>query len=191
MCCGAKADCISLCACSGGFCEVVAPSFTAAMNDLTVSGACASQSQLNGVYVYQGLTLDGKAYYKNGGGYYIYYDQDCDGADGSLGAPEWIIDNDRPSTTASVDLDGGGGTCRQYAYIDSASNTIPYGDNVWTMNCNSIWTDVDVNIGPIEGNLTAEIQADAGFYGCVAPTTTTTTATATSTTTTCGKRSAL
>ena len=133
---------------------------------LEVSGACSGQSGANGAYAYQGLTLDGKAYYKNSAGFYLFYDQDCDGSGGDWGAPRWFLDGSQPSTTASVNLDGGEGQCNMNGFIDTTSNTIPYGDNVWTMWCDGSWTNVAMTIAAAAQGTFFNVcsPCPAGFY---------------------------
>eukprot|EP00729_Bicosta_minor_P000626 gene626-617_t len=116
---------------------------------VTVSGACAIKEDLvNGNYTYQGMTLDGRAYYMNENDIYIYYDKDCNG--GEDGDDWWIIDNSRPSTNAAADLDLDG-DCWFYAYIDSSSQTIPTEETVWQMFCENGWTEVTLKIASQDG----------------------------------------
>jgi hypothetical protein len=122
-----------------------------ASNDLIVTGLCVTS--LNGKYEHQGITLDGRGFYKNGAGKYLYYDAACDGKGSS--SPRWIFDNSKPSTTNATDLDGDG-MCFFHVYIDSASIAPPTGANTWWMYCDGKWTygtiqitfDFDVNFDP-------------------------------------------
>eukprot|EP00729_Bicosta_minor_P008149 gene8149-24804_t len=116
---------------------------------VAVSGACAVHSASNGIYLYQGMTLDGRAYYMNENVRYIYYDKDCDGGEED-GVDRWIIGSSSPSTSAAADLDLDG-DCRFYAYIDSSSQTIPTEETVWRMSCENGWTDVTLKIASQDG----------------------------------------
>jgi hypothetical protein len=99
---------------------------------LAVSGACSTS--VNGAYVSEATTHDGRNYYKNGAGTYLYYDTDCDGGSGTFGKPFWIFDSNKPSTTKANDLDGDG-DCNFRGYIASTSSTVPTGANTWNMYC--------------------------------------------------------
>ena len=140
-------------------------------NDIIVSGACSRRSNANGVYAYQGLMLDGKAFYTNGAGYYIYYDRDCDGDSGSAGRPRWVLDYGKPDPAAFHDLDNDG-RCTLFAYINShtSSSTAPFGENVWTMSCDGGFVGVNMNIErclPPRAKITFDLPpaADGGSNG--------------------------
>lgn len=100
---------------------------------MMVSGACERKSFLNGAYTLQGTTADGRAYYANSNGQYIFYDADCSGSGGTLSA-RWKIVSDKPSTTATTDLAGDGGTCAASAYLETTDRTLP-SSAVWQMWC--------------------------------------------------------
>lgn len=114
--------------------------------DMNVSGACSSQAHFNGRFVYQGKTHHGNSYYKKDNDTYIYRDSNCDNTEGPR-SPRWIIDEDKPNTTAASDLDSDG-DCSYGARIDtkSDSNVPPGGSNIWHMSCNGNWIDVIITI---------------------------------------------
>eukprot|EP00729_Bicosta_minor_P032936 gene32936-biopygen29676 len=100
---------------------------------MTISGACEYRSYVNGAYTLQGTTADGREYYVNGAGDYLFYDADC-GGDAKTYSARWKITNVKPSTAATTDLAGDGGTCAQNAYLTSTSRTLP-SSATWQMYC--------------------------------------------------------
>eukprot|EP00964_Phaeocystis_antarctica_P151388 scaffold118983_cov60-Phaeocystis_antarctica.AAC.1 len=90
----------------------------------------------------QGATASGAPYYKaDGASYWLYWDPDCDGDDGSAGIPAWHFDDVAPSTTAASDLDGDG-DCNLGAWFRSSDSSLPpQGLATWRVFCGSTWTD--------------------------------------------------
>jgi hypothetical protein len=86
-----------------------------------------------GQYTFVGHTASGAPYYnRQGSGYYIYWDPNCNGA---TSPPRWILDNSAPSITATSDLDNDG-SCRYVARIHSLDkSTPPFGSNTWAVAC--------------------------------------------------------
>lgn len=120
-----------------------------APGSITVAGACDDGVRLNGNYVIGGATADGKPFYKHSNAStYLHHDRNCGGGYFTkVGNPaRWILTDNRPSTTAAVDLDGDG-TCDYNARINSASYpTVPTGTKSWRMKCNNSWTDAELSI---------------------------------------------
>eukprot|EP00729_Bicosta_minor_P033132 gene33132-biopygen22695 len=117
----------------------------AAGKQMVLSGACERQSGLNGAFILQGNTKDGKEYFANGGKY-LYYDSDCFGH-GETASARWMFGNDKPSETASQDLAGDGGTCSLSGYLVPTSSTFP-SNAAWLVFCENAWTDVTITIAP-------------------------------------------
>lgn len=143
------------CTCGGGTfvrAPTVSPTVTISPTFVSgvvfeVTGGCAEAT--NDVYEPVDLTHDGRWYYRGrSSGLFIFFDWNCDGA--GSGVPRWIFDTDKPSLTASTDLDGDSG-CDYEGRIFSEANEPPMGTNTWTMYC-----DVDGNAGfsPVELTLT-------------------------------------
>lgn len=111
------------------------------------AGGC-SGSEVAGNYTYQGATLDGKPYYFGGAdtNRYIYHDADCGGS--GTGDARWIVDDSKPSTTATTNLNGrnDGNQCWYKGRIASSSATPPAGTNGWRILCDGTWTDVRVEV---------------------------------------------
>lgn len=124
---------------------------------LRVRGACDVLSYLNTDCAEQGVTADNRSYYqcKDFSALYLYYDKDCAG-DGKVAAG-WIFDDDKPSITATSDLDGDK-DCVFTGYIGSSS-TIPPASAVWRLNCVAGFTDVPLTIKPV-------VDKYAGWHVC-------------------------
>ena len=128
--------------------------------DVRVSGDTCSEGVFNGDYAYQGNTADGKYYYAydtktSYGVAYLHYDQDQDGP-GNIGCDNykerWFIDRQKPSTTATSDLDGDGKCGVGAAMTNFASTTslIPSpSSTAWELQCNGDWIVVMLTITPI------------------------------------------
>ena len=107
---------------------------------MTVGGACGPVSFVNGAYVLEGATADGRDYYANGVGQYLYYDPDCSGGAKTWPYPasaRWMIADTKPSTTATTDLAGDGATCVNNAYLATTARTLPP-NAAWRMFCAEI-----------------------------------------------------
>ena len=90
----------------------------AAGKQIVVSCMCTSLQALNGAYVQQGNTADGKEFFLNGNtnarDVYLYHDPDCSNGYLDNADPEWIFNTNKPSTTATKDLDRDGATCNHF-----------------------------------------------------------------------------
>ena len=89
-------------------------------------------------WIYQGNTADGYGYYKDvATGRYLHHDQDCNGPENdyaSTGAtPMWIINDIRPSTTRTSDLDNSGDCDNVFTSILATSNVPESGE--WFGTC--------------------------------------------------------
>ena len=113
-----------------------------ATKQLSVSGAC--KDGVNGAYTRQGNTESGREYFRDGDGYYLFYDPDCNG-DGDTGDAQWMFTSKIPSTTATTDLDGDS-DCAGFGYIKT-TGPLP-ANAAWRQFCNSAWTDVAITIAP-------------------------------------------
>jgi len=102
----------------GTMTTTIAPVSTAPKS-LTLSGACAEKRAMNGLtYGLAGTGADGWPFYKaKGVDEYIYHDADCDGP-GTNSVVLWLLDSNRPNTTAKYDLDGDG-RCNYHASCNS------------------------------------------------------------------------
>jgi hypothetical protein len=113
-------------------------------NNLVLSGLTASCNQYyNGLWTESGLTADTRPWYTHtytttAGAdkvEYMYYDRHCAGK--GISPSKWMIDSDKPNTTARSDLDGDGG-CTFFAYMSTIAFTPPSGD--WNVFCNNDFT---------------------------------------------------
>jgi len=106
--------------------------------ELKLAGACDTRLHLDGLsFKLQGSTANGSPYWRaissvGNSAVYIYYDADCDGS--KDGTPRWIIDTDKPSLTATKDLDGDM-KCEYLARINSEDPTSPPVEGEWHMEC--------------------------------------------------------
>ena len=130
--------------------------------DVRVSGftLCGS-GIMNGDYAYQGNTADGKRYYAydtqsiNVGVLYLYYDKDSDGPENTMCDPlkeRWFIDYNKPSTTATSDLDGDefcAIAATNTAVVSTSSLTPPTTTTTWRMTCGKTFVDGTLTITPI------------------------------------------
>eukprot|EP00932_Pfiesteria_piscicida_P016338 SRR837773.3266.p1 GENE.SRR837773.3266~~SRR837773.3266.p1 ORF type:complete len:307 (-),score=90.98 SRR837773.3266:80-865(-) len=113
----------------------------------SMHGACDEKAFLNGaVFEAAGATRDGRPFYKaRGQETYIYYDADCDG-NGTTQSARWLVDDTRPSTTASMDLDQDG-QCQYHARIDS-DDPHPPRNEVWNVYCGGVsgWSEIELTL---------------------------------------------
>jgi len=119
--------------------------------DITVSDNQGCRSELGGTvgltYVMQGTTATGAPYYKaDGASFWLYWDPDCDGDNGSGGIPAWHFDDVAPSTTAASDHDGDGACNLGAVFPSSDSSSPPQGLATWAVYCGSAYADTEVTI---------------------------------------------
>jgi hypothetical protein len=88
------------------------------MSGISCPGSHKHDRLMNGVYHYQGLTADGRPFYRNKDTW-LYYDKECNGGTNTQWG-EFNIDNAKPSVTARRDLDSDG-KCVDYAYTNYGS----------------------------------------------------------------------
>jgi len=120
---------------------------------LTLSGACAYNRAMNGLtYDLAGKTADGCPFYKaKGMEEYIYHDADCDGA-GTNTLSLWVLDDSKPNTTATRDLDGDG-KCTYHARLDSTGRKMLPTSATWRMYCGPAegWVSLDLTLKEASG----------------------------------------
>lgn len=99
-----------------------------------LNGACDHKGLMNGVrFKNQGKTASGAPYFKaHQAEVYIYWDPNC--GDKNDGTPKWIIDKDRPSTTAASNLDGSA-ECNFHAWVQNNDKSSPPARAMWWMLC--------------------------------------------------------
>lgn len=114
--------------------------------DLRMSGQADSchGGALNGDWIYQGVTADGKRYYEKldestlYGVVYLFYDKDTDGGHEPLVCTEnhhWNIYKTKPSTILEQDLDGDK-HCLVYAFKQDTSAALhPPNTSDWWVSC--------------------------------------------------------
>ncbi|EOD33070.1 hypothetical protein EMIHUDRAFT_455896 [Emiliania huxleyi CCMP1516] len=95
-------------------------------------------------YVAVGYTATGAPYFRDTSSlYYVYWDPVCNSNGFSA---SWIVDDEAPSITESIDLDEDG-KCVFLAYIKSGdSSSPPLGTNSWYAWCGGSWTNYDLVI---------------------------------------------
>jgi len=126
---------------------------------LMLGGTCAYKRTLNGlIFDVVSTAADGSPIYKaRGVDEYIYHDADCDGA-GSVTTARWVLDNSKPSSTATNDLDGDG-KCSYHARLDSAlvGKSRPPASAEWSMYCGeaSGWMSVGLTLQEVSGGTKA------------------------------------
>jgi len=145
----------------------------------TLSGACASAGDLNGMpFVKQGHTLSGAPYYKGlNANRYIYHDPDC-----GDGVPRWIIDVNEPDVNKTDDLDSDG-LCEDIGMLSSQYTLHPPTFAEWSMLCDGIYNQQFLTLP--EGTSTMTVTTTA------TPTTTTSTSRNGTTTTTKSTKASL
>ena len=117
-----------------------------------VTGACSYSSDINDMYELVNSTSDGRWFYRGQYfGLFVYFDPDCDGPDGAVGAQDvWLIDSDEPSTVSFSDLDGGGKCLNNgtgfSARINDAGTTPPTGTRTWRVWCGTSVESTDLSI---------------------------------------------
>jgi len=122
-----------------------APSPHDSISALVLNGVCEKQKFLNGlVFTKEGNTAREAPFYKaDGKGYYMYWDEHCDGLNTSN--PRWIIDTHRPSVNRSADLDDDR-KCHYLArFATSDSATPPLGSD-WRVYCDHGWQDLHLDL---------------------------------------------
>mmetsp|Transcript_13940 Transcript_13940/g.37225 ORF Transcript_13940/g.37225 Transcript_13940/m.37225 type:complete len:327 (-) Transcript_13940:116-1096(-) len=121
---------------------------TTKSTSLMLSGTCAYKQALNGlIFDVVSTAADGSPIYKaRGVEEYIYHDADCDGA-GNVTAARWVVDNSKPNSTATKDLDGDG-KCTYHARLDSTGGKMLPTSATWRMYCGEAagWVSVDLTL---------------------------------------------
>lgn len=149
---------------------------------MTISGACEFISAVNGAYTLQGTTADGREYYVNGNGNYLFYDADC-GGDAATYSARWMIAPAKPSTAATTDLAGDGGTCLAHADLVSTARTLP-SSATWNLYCAAdTLVDTVLSIAPPTCICKLGYSGDNCKIGSAPPADTATTSTASAATT--------
>jgi hypothetical protein len=97
-----------------------------------------------------GTSAAGSPVYSNADGTYLYWDLSCDGVERSAAdqRPRWILDDDEPSMTAAMDLDGDG-SCAFFGYASSRSDElrgVPFGNTGWKIACGEDTISASVGI---------------------------------------------
>jgi len=114
------------------------------MQGFIVSGACPDKDFLNGLYFeMQGFTANGSPFYASASGYFVYYDEDCNGRGDNQ--PKWVIDEDKPDESRSEDLDGDN-ECTYLARVDSGNTVTPPTGASWHMYCGSAFQDLELTL---------------------------------------------
>mmetsp|Transcript_48505 Transcript_48505/g.156653 ORF Transcript_48505/g.156653 Transcript_48505/m.156653 type:complete len:144 (+) Transcript_48505:1-432(+) len=131
---------------------------------------------MNGLtYDLAGTGADGWPFYKaKGVDEYIYHDADCDGP-GNNTVGLWVLDSNKPNTTATRDLDGDGG-CNYHASIDSTVGQRLPTSAKWRMYCGKEagWVFVNLTLkeasdkGPFSGNTVISSATRGGITASVA-----------------------
>mmetsp|Transcript_16573 Transcript_16573/g.45846 ORF Transcript_16573/g.45846 Transcript_16573/m.45846 type:complete len:341 (+) Transcript_16573:94-1116(+) len=120
---------------------------------LMLGGACPYKATLNGLtFDVVGTAADGSPIYKARGiDEYIYHDADCDGA-GNVTAARWVVDNSKPNSTATKDLDGDG-KCTYHARLDSTGGKMLPTSATWRMYCGPAegWVSLDLTLKEASG----------------------------------------
>ena len=117
-------------------------------------------------WIYQGNTADGYGFFKDEAtGRYLHHDVDCNGplADYDDEEPMWVINDIKPSTTRTSDLDNSG-DCALIGYIFSSASVPPSGD--WFGGC--VTTVGGVSIGEVEPTQSTFVVRDIGQDGAPA-----------------------
>jgi len=95
-----------------------------------------------------GTSATGSPVYSNVDGKYLYWDASCDGYERPAEdqRTRWILDDEEPSMTATMDLDGDG-SCMFLGYLNSAElRGLPLGDTSWKVACNDGTISATANI---------------------------------------------
>mmetsp|Transcript_16574 Transcript_16574/g.45849 ORF Transcript_16574/g.45849 Transcript_16574/m.45849 type:complete len:332 (+) Transcript_16574:94-1089(+) len=120
---------------------------------LMLGGTCAYKRTLNGlIFDVVSTAADGSPIYKaRGVEEYIYHDADCDGA-GNVTAARWVVDNSKPNSTATKDLDGDG-KCTYHARLDSTGGKMLPTSATWRMYCGPAegWVSLDLTLKEASG----------------------------------------
>ena len=134
----------------------------AAGKQIRVSGACERRYFLNGAFMLQGKTQDGKEYFASvdiaigvASTYYLYFDSNCGGNQKEY-TPRWMFSKNKPSITAAQDLALDGGDCVLDGYVKSTAaappnNAVPPSNAVWRMFCDdetAIVSNVTLTFAP-------------------------------------------
>lgn len=138
--------------------EVIPVTTPSPSTALELHGACDLQQHLNGPILLKGTTASGAPYYESlHGGYYLYFDPDCD--DGPRGIPRWIIDTDAPNTSLARDLDGDR-ECKYEARTNSRSLRPP-SDAIWLMYCRGGWKELSLRLEEVSPNVTLSTKPES------------------------------
>ncbi|CAK0829669.1 unnamed protein product [Prorocentrum cordatum] len=119
--------------------EICSMDSCAVPQGLTVDWPCETASIGSNYFSLLGTSVTGAPVYSNVDGTYLYWDVSCDGYERPAAdqRPRWILDNDAPSMTSTMDLDGDG-NCTFFGYLNSAElRGIPLGNTSWKVACDS------------------------------------------------------
>lgn len=138
--------------------DAIPPPAPAPTTFITVSGACAAASFINGEYASMGQLTNGAIWYRHSG-VSLYYDPSCNG--GGSKKPRWIFDNNMPDASLEMDLDSDG-SCVFWGRVnwDYGPTSLPWGSNTWKLYCGSGFSDVDITISGQVSSTTAQTHND-------------------------------
>ncbi|CAK0882168.1 unnamed protein product, partial [Prorocentrum cordatum] len=144
------------CFCGPATCEtseICSVDSCAVPQGLTMEWPCETVSIGSKYFGLLGTSVTGAPVYSNVDGTYLYWDVSCDGYERPAAdqRPRWILDNDAPSMTSTMDLDGDG-NCTFFGYLNSAElRGVPLGNTSWKVACDSgiISATVSVEYAPV------------------------------------------
>ncbi|CAK0848750.1 unnamed protein product [Prorocentrum cordatum] len=136
------------CACGSAVCEgteLCSTGSCAPLEALTVAWPCSFPGIGSGYFSLSGVSASGAPVYRNADGSYLYWDASCDGT-GDHNGNQWIMDNEAPSTTALMHLDGDGDCVYLGHHDSSASHRVPLGNSTWAVLCDGNIADATVGV---------------------------------------------
>jgi len=136
------------CFCGSDLCgtnEICSTDSCAPMEYLMVEWPCSDPGIVSQYFVLSGNTTAGAPTYTNYEGVYLYWDASCNGSEGQ-NADRWIIDNDEPNTSVSMDLDSDGACVYIGHNQSSLSGGAPLGSSIWDLVCSGEEVQATVTI---------------------------------------------
>jgi hypothetical protein len=103
------------------------------MQYLKVDWPCSNPGIGSQYFHLSGNSTSGTPTYTNYEGKYLYWDASCDGT-GTQNGARWIVDDDEPNATVSMDLDSDG-DCVYFGHTTHGTGT-PLGSFAWNITCN-------------------------------------------------------
>jgi hypothetical protein len=128
------------CRCGPDICltsEICSVDSCAPPNYLMVDWPCPADDIGSPYFTLSGISATESPIYSNADGNYLYWDASCDGLEYPLEyqRPRWVMDEDAPNMTVTMDLDSDG-VCSYFGHHGTfEGDGVPLGESTWQIAC--------------------------------------------------------